>query len=89
MPVQSRSDAWGQQGHRELAGCKPDRREALAEDVLLHGGIRELDAPFAVCAPHADSAAAHALQHDSWGAVFDGHSRPAALEPAGQAVAEE
>ena len=35
------------------ASRAPDWRKALAGDVLLHSGIRELDAPLAVCTPHA------------------------------------
>ena len=70
----------------KAATFAPDWRKALTEDILLNRGIRELDAPLAVCAPHADPTAAHALQHHCRGSLLDLHGRPSALKPAQQVL---
>lgn len=52
-----------------------------------HLGLREVGLSLAVCHPHADAAAGHALEHDG-GRLFDDHGAEAGLEAAGLVVHE-
>jgi hypothetical protein len=60
----------------------PDGCEVAVHDCCLHRCVGEQHLALAVCCPHANCAAAHALEPDAGAVLSDVDLNPAGLKPA-------